>query len=100
MPSAVNSFRNVISTRSPIVRSSASTSVSSIGSWPPSSKSTTANTIGGLGEYAMRSIVKVAIVPATSLIGAGSNERRGGNDRDLHDRPHRVLAEPADRVRG
>src|SRR5262249_6501740 len=74
--------RNVISTRSPIARSSASTSVSSIGSRPPPSKSTTANTIGGLGEYAMRSIVNVATVPSTSLIGAASISSTAPPSRD------------------
>ncbi len=31
--------------------------------------------------------------------GAGADGRRGRHDRDVHDRPDRLLAEPADRVR-
>ena len=50
MPSAVESRRNVGSTRSPMLTPSASTSVSSIGRRPPPSKSTTANTTGGDGD--------------------------------------------------
>src|SRR5437588_757228 len=49
MPSAVNSLRNVISTRSPIASAAASRSQSSTGSRAPLSKSTIANAIGGDG---------------------------------------------------
>src|SRR6185436_6462985 len=56
--------------------SAASTSVSSTGNRPPPSKSTTANTIGGLGEYASLSMVNVTIVPSVSAIGAAGGRRR------------------------
>ena len=56
----------------PMETSSGRTSVSSTGRRPPPSKSHTANTIGGDGEYASESTVKVATVAGTSAIGAGS----------------------------
>ena len=64
--SAVNSRRNVISTRWPMATVDGSTSVSSHWNRPPPSKSTTTTTTGGLREYASRSRVWVTIVPGTS----------------------------------
>ena len=51
--------------------------MSSTGSRPPPSKSTTANTIGGLGDQASRSTVKVTTVPVASAIGSGSEPGPG-----------------------
>ena len=69
--------RKVISVRSPMCRSSSVQSVSSQGKRPPPSKSTMAKTTGGLGEYAMRSTVKVAMVASTSAMGAASMSSGG-----------------------
>ena len=66
MPSDEYSFRKVISTGIPTSTSSGSTSVSSTGSRPPPSKSTMANTTGGLTEYTSRSTVYVTTLAGTS----------------------------------